>query len=140
MMIDSEELAGYSAFLEADKSLPSHLSVPIAGFMLVARGLRFICEPRIWAPTDDLLGPTKARVYFRAWSQNRLAAIRWHDGYYFCAEKCEVFAMFQLTSESWPVLEKRFTSKWYSGAGTRASVEEAREAVRCLKDQLAAMS
>lgn len=134
-----EECCSYAAFLEADKSLPQHLGLWVGGFMLVAPQLRSIVKPNIWIPRryDETIGPTKARVYFDVWSQNKMAAIRFMEKAYFCSETHEAYI--ETFGERVPLKNGRPRS-FYSGARTEEAIWQAQDGLKWLKDLLESTS
>lgn len=125
----------YAAFLEADKSLPQQLGIPIGGFMLLAPHLPSVLKPSVWIPKqyDETLGPAQSRVYFDVWSQNKLHAIRFMEKAYFCPETLQAYI--ETFGKRVPLKSGRPRS-FYSGAKTQDAIWQTHDGLQWLKDLL----
>lgn len=130
-----EGIEWYARFLEEDRGIPAHLSRSVAHFMYRAGILKAVQRPKVWVPE----GSDMVRVYFDLWSQNSMLPIRWSDRTYFDAENIRVYAMVLGTRERHE-LSAKWRKSMYSGARTRAAIEELVEVTKCLREELESTS
>lgn len=134
----SAQVAQYAKFLRLDKGIPGELGFGAGAFMLMARDSRFFMSPHLWAPPPRN-GCPAVRVYFDAWSQNKMPAVGLDGKFYFDAEtRAVVFVSeFGQRLDLFNVSPSRLR---FSGAKTREVFYDARERMQWLSAQLAAMS
>lgn len=115
-----------AAFYAEELGVSEELAGRIAGFMKMANNTKFVVEPRPW------VGHGKARVYFKAWSQNSIRAFRGASKWYFDAQTNEVFgagldymgSVCQTLAQIKAVLEESRRVSAFSGAKTRQALIE----------------
>lgn len=125
-----------AAFYAEELGISEELAGRIAAFMKMANNTKFVVEPRPWANHG------KARVYFKAWSQNSIKAFRGASKWYFDAETNEVFgagsdcmgSVCQTLAQIKSLTEESERVSAFSGAKTRESLVQFAEVFYAQKD------